>query len=97
MIGILKQRTPAEYLATQVHPGKARRRVTGGYIDDLAVLGKAIWLCVMCSPKFNAARYKYIVKMSLPTVRGACDGCRQHGLNTMFVPHQHKDGWNGNV
>lgn len=82
-------------------PGKPTRRVTGGYIDDLAALGKAIQLCGgvsmtaagfevrigSCAAKFNHGGYGYSVRDSLPMVSGRCDGCGQHhDRNVMFLP-----------
>ena len=95
MVAILKRRTPQELLVCFEDRGKPTRRLTGGYIDDLAALGRCIWLCRDCTPKFNAAQYGYVVKIDLPTVRGNCDGCRTFGLNTMLVSHKHHDGWTG--
>ncbi len=97
MFAILKSRTPQETLDCFEHPGKHRRALTGGWIADLAALGKCIWLCGSCVGKFNAPSVGYVIKMDLPTVFGRCDGCRDHGLNTMFVHHKHQDGWNGYV
>ena len=92
MIGILHKRTPLQLLACFEDQGKGTKRLVGGYIDDLAALGKCIWLCRTCTPRFNSARYSYVIPHNLPTVRGDCDGCRNFGLNTMFVPHDHHDG-----
>ena len=89
---LLRKRSPTELLACFEDQGKGTRRLAGGYIDDLAQLGKCVWLCRSCSPKFNSAHYGYVIKKDLPTVRGNCDGCREFGLNTMFVSHDHHDG-----
>ena len=95
MVAILKVRTAAELLACFEDRGKPTKRLTGGYIDDLVSLGRCVWLCSACTPKFASAHVGYVTKTNLPTVRGNCDGCRDFGHNTLFVPHQHRDGWEG--
>jgi hypothetical protein len=93
--------TARDRLLIAEDPGKPTRRVTGGYIDDLAALGKAVQLCggVMmtatgfevrkgsCAAKFNHGAYGYSVRDNLPMVSGKCDGCGQHhDRNVMFLP-----------
>ena len=95
MVAVVKRRTPAELLQCFEDRGRPTRRLAGGYIDDLACLGKCIWLCIDCSRKFASARAGYVIDHKLPTVRGNCDGCRAFGLNTMFTHHKHRDGWEG--
>lgn len=92
---IAKKRTPQELLSCFEDRGKGRGRLSGGYIDDLAQLGKSIWLCTSCTKRFNSKVYNYVVKKDLPKVRGNCDGCRVFGVNIMFVPSQHCDGYRG--
>ena len=91
---IALKRTSAELAACFEDKGK--KGVTAGtHIDNLAALGKCIWLCLGCMHKFNAQSYGYSRKKSLPQVRGFCDGCRENGTHTLFAPVAHRDGWTG--
>lgn len=79
--------TPRMRLKFSVAPGRPQGRTAGSHIDDLAALGKAIWLCPTDARKFNFIRYEYAHKRDMPFVRGACDGCGQyHPACVMFVP-----------
>lgn len=78
MVAILKRRTPAELADAQAHPGRRHDRLAGGYVDDLAELKKAILLCPVCRPKFDAMRAGYGHRRGVPSqAMGDCDGCRE--------------------
>ena len=95
VFSIVKTRSKIEQLKCQEDKGKPTRRLTGGYIDDLASLGKCIWLCDTCKKRFNSSAYGYEVKKDLPKVRGNCDGCQDAGIHTMYAHNAHCDGWRG--
>lgn len=69
--------TPQNRLRAAEARGRPRGRVTGGWIADLAALGKAIVLCDLCVHRFKPSAYGYKAPGNLPAVRGDCDGCRQ--------------------
>lgn len=60
------------------HPGKKNGLPTGGWIDDLSALRKAIILCWRCQPKFDHKRANYYKDERFPHVVGKCDGCREY-------------------
>lgn len=88
---IVKKRTPAELADVLVDPGNRYGRTTGSYLDDFVALKKAIWLCDLCYPKFNARAYGYVHKMmgiyKLPHVQGCCDGCRDFSIRMRMLVH----------
>ena len=83
-----KDTTPRQRLRRAISPGRASGRLAGGYVTDMATLGKAISLCVYCQSKFNAAHYGYVTKRNIPYVRGRCDGCQQFSDHArLFLKH----------
>ena len=77
---VMKYANPTRLQRTMfaVHTGRREGRLAGGYVDDLATLGKAILLCNGCSPKFNPKQYGYVIPYRFPRARGACDGCKEY-------------------
>ena len=93
MANIIKARwTTKEILKSNMHPGKPKGRVTGGWIDDLAALRKSICLCDMCKRKFNRRTYRYdgpVEVAGYKYVNSICDGCKNFTQCTLFQPEKH--------
>ena len=85
---ITSQPTSAQRLKWSEDPGKPSGRVNGGYLADLAGLGKAMWFCARgCARKFNAPAYRYHAPEDLPLASGRCDGCATHSQKLrVFIP-----------
>jgi len=69
-----RPRDRAKAALAPVGPGS--KRTTGGHIDDLAALGKAITLCPSDTKRFNRKAYEYEIERRY-LVRAWCDGCGQ--------------------
>jgi hypothetical protein len=96
MVVLLGTRTPDERLAMQEDRGRNYSgQLAGSFLDDLAALGKCLWLCPSCIPKFNAKQYRYTARKKVDgtyfIVRCNCDGCKHRTDRAlMFVPqHYH--------
>ena len=77
---IVTARSKRELLRESKSTGRPVGRNTGGWVDDLAALGKAITLCRTCKGKFNYAAYGYEKRKLVPMwdeVIGECDGCKE--------------------
>ena len=84
----LRSWTGRNLLKASEAPGKPARRLAGGWVSDLAALGKAILLCDFCAHKFDPRKYGYERKQAVPGhafVMGRCDGCRGHNQCSMFL------------
>ena len=69
-------------------PGRPPRRLAGGWVADLAALGKAIVLCDFCVRKFNPKGHGYEARRVVPYLRhviGDCDGCKRLSQATLFL------------
>jgi len=69
-------------------PRRPARRLPGGWVTDLATLGKALVLCDFCAHKFAPKRYGYVRKRVVAGskyVLGECDGCKRHSQATLFL------------
>ena len=83
-----KDTTPRDRVRRVIAPGRARGRLPGGHVTDMATLGKAIALCGGRTPKFDPARYGYVTKRNIPFVCGRCDGCDQRTERArLFLKH----------
>ncbi len=74
--------------AAGVVGGPPSKRLAGGWIDDLLVLGKVIVFCDMCVKKVNWKRTDYVRKDVWPGQRfvmGSCDGCGNFCQGQLFV------------
>ena len=68
--------------------GAPTKRLAGGWVSDLAALGKAIVLCDGCRKKFDHGRYGYVRRALLPGQRfvmGDCDGCGRFGQGVLHM------------
>ncbi len=78
---LLRKWVPRDMLAAAA-ARVPKKRLAGGWLSDLAELGKAIVLCHQCERKWNARTYGYRKSQIWPGqefVNGECDGCRQYG------------------
>lgn len=70
-------------------PGRSRGRLAGGWVADLAALGKAIVLCDWCVRKFDPKAHGYEARRVVPYLKyviGDCDGCKRPNQQaTMFL------------
>ncbi len=76
-------------LALAQSRGRRSGAVAGGWVSDLASLGKSITLCGSCRSRFDAKRSGYEAASRPPFDRGVvgeCDGCRQTTSCTLFNP-----------
>ena len=90
MIGIIDRNPSREkQFRSAKAPGRPNRRLAGGWVADLAALGKAIVLCDFCVRKFNAKACGYKARRVVPYskyVIGDCDGCKRPNQQaTMFL------------
>ena len=94
LAGIIKSSwTPREIEASHRHRGKGAKRLAGGWVADLAALGKAILLCETCTRKWRPGAYGYEARQAVrghSYVIGDCDGCKLLGPATMFMPEGRK-------
>lgn len=65
--------------------GRPRLRLAGSHLDDLAVLGKAIWLLPDEASRFNAEAYGYATHPRIPRVRGHSDASGVFGECVLFI------------
>lgn len=83
-----KNKTPRQRASDFRAPLRNGRRVAGGWIADMVSLKRAIALCQLCRPKFDAPYHGYITKPQMRFVRGKCDGCQEYGDKRHFLFHQ---------
>jgi len=93
MFAILRDwRTPANRLKAAESRGRPRGLLRGSWIADLVSLKKAVTLCAMCQPKFDARRNGYEQRDVMPGHRhaiGECDGCAStHAVCAMYLPRE---------
>jgi len=73
--------TVRDLIKAKLAKGKPKARVTGGWIDDLASMGKAVVLCELCYRKFSPKQYGYEMQRQIcpghSHVIGDCDGCKR--------------------
>src|SRR3990167_11314004 len=77
-------------------PGPGPKRAPGGWIADLAALGKAVVLCQLCVNRWEPKKYGYQRRRLVPYtpfVFRACDGC---GRLNQCVLHLPRDSIHGN-
>lgn len=90
-VALLKSKdfwTPSRRVWAARDMGRAPGRLPGGHVGDCEDLLKAIILCAdSCVKKFNAKRAEYVVKRTLPFVRGKCDGCGQFTPRGRLLVH----------
>ncbi len=72
--------------------GAPSKRLAGGWISDLAALGKAVILCESCKRKWKPAKVGYVPKRLWPGapdhVVGDCDGCGQMCRGILYLPER---------
>ncbi len=64
--------------------GAPTKRLAGGWLSDLAELGKAIVLCSDCERKWDPKNYGYVMSplwKGQDFVTGDCDACGEKGIN----------------
>ena len=57
------------------HPGKPKKRLSGGWIHDLCASKRIVLLCSICNHKFDPKRLGYIRDPEWHYYGGKCDGC----------------------
>lgn len=65
--------------------GRREGKLHGSHVADIVALRKALILCQMCSPKFDAPRNHYHRARRWGTVQGTCDACKEVGLHQLLL------------
>ena len=90
----IREKTHAETLKQFESSGRASGTLAGGWVSDLAALGKCIMLCDACHPKWNYSAVGYYrVNRPVPAsdhVMGSCDGCKEFTQCRMFLRRETK-------
>lgn len=87
--------SPLEILKSFKHAGRPKRKLPGGWVDDLASLKKCILLCSSCAHRFNdkKAGYFNVARWEKYFAAGSCDDCRQFSRQLrlyIYEPHVNK-------
>ena len=93
IFNIVRPPTKADRLRSAIAGrGVPHKRLAGGWLDDLAVLGKAIGLCTTCMRRWNPKKSGYAHKpfCRSPTnpqglVVGECDGCSERNVMSFLL------------
>lgn len=81
--------SPRKRLMAGQSQGRRPGRLPGGHVGDKTDLMKAVMLCDLCAPKFNADKAGYTTKPNIPRAHGRCDGCQEFPrLCVLLVPHK---------
>lgn len=87
--GILRQETLRSRMKSSAgQRGAPSGRTAGGWVSDLAALGKAIVLCDSCVRRWRPRRYGYRARDLFPGqhfVMGECDGCGEWCQGTLHL------------
>ncbi len=83
-------KTPSRRAEMRLIPSAGRKvgLPVGGWIDDLAALEKAIFLCFSCVHRFDHERAHYHKDTRLDYVRADCDGCRRLSSKAQIYIHE---------
>ena len=86
---VLKYRNNRQADLAAMELTRPSKRMGGGWLADLAALGKAIMLCSFCQNKWDHRAYNYEQRDPYPGQRiaiGTCDGCdTKYALCWMYL------------